>query len=103
LLTKEPIIPDRIRRMDGGFGWIPYKFIKDGHIRMCNKDMLLVYFFLNIVGDRLGLSFYGDKTICKLLGISEEILKSARQSLQDRGFIVYKRPLYQVLPLPQVN
>lgn len=103
MLKKEPIIPDKIRRMDGGFGWIPYRFIKDGHIRMCNKDMLLLYFFLNVVGDKIGLSFYGDKSICKLIGISEENLKSARQLLQDKGFIAYKNPLYQVLPLPLVN
>jgi len=97
----EILAKDRIRNMDGGFGWIPKAFIHKGHIQGMQKIEILLYLFLSIVSDRNGISFYGDKRICWLLGITAEELIRARQSLMQNGYIMYKRPVYQVLSLPE--
>lgn len=103
MIKKEPIVPDRIRKMDGSFGWIPRRFVIDGYIQMCESEEALTYFFLSIVADRLGLSFYGDKTMCRLLHLTQGDLLEARGQLEKKAFIAYRKPLYQVLPLPPIN
>lgn len=103
MIKKDMLIPDRKRGIEHPFGWIPKRFVTAGFCRMCNKEELLLYFFLGTVSDKCGLSFYGDKTICVILGIGQEVLEQARQTLQDKGLIAYKKPLYQVLSLPAIK
>lgn len=103
MIKKEPLVPDRIRKIEGGFGWIPRRFVTDGYIQMCEREESLTYFFLSIVADRLGLSFYGDKTMCKLLHLTEGDLADIRGQLEKKAFIAYQKPLYQVLSLPPIN
>lgn len=100
MIKKEILIPERVRNIERPFGWIPRRFITDGFIKQCNKEEALMYFFLGIVSDENGLSFYGDKAVEIFLGINQETLKYTRQLLQDKGLIAYKKPLYQVLSLP---
>lgn len=103
MIKKDMLIPDRKRSIEHPFGWIPRRFITGGYIRMCSKEELLLYFFLGIVSDSYGLSFYGDNSICMALGVEQEILVQARQSLESKGLIAYKKPLYQVLSLPSIE
>jgi hypothetical protein len=60
----------------------------------------LLYLFLVAVSDAQGLSFYADPTISKKLGLDQEELTGARGRLVRAGLILYRYPLYQVLPLP---
>lgn len=101
MIKKEIIRTDRIRKIQYPFGWIPQRFITSGLIKTCSQNEVSLYIFLSIVSDRYGLSFYGNKTICGLLGITEETLKHSRQLLEERDLIAYKKPLYQVLALPE--
>lgn len=103
MIKKEPIEPDRIRKINGPFGWIPREFITNGYIRGFTKEELLLYFFLSVIGDSKGLSFYGDKSICEFLKIDPDALKRVRQGLEEKSYIRYQKPLYQVLPLPRIN
>lgn len=103
MIKKELLESCRIRKIEGPFGWIPRKFIMDGYTMMCDKDELLLYFFLVTVGDNYGLSFYGDRRMCELLGIEQNTLERSRQKLQERSLIAYKKPLYQVLSLPFIS
>lgn len=103
MIKKDALEPGRIRKIEGPFGWIPRKFIMDGYTMVCNKDELLLYFFLVSVGDNHGLSFYGDRRICELLSIEQGALEDSRQKLQERSLIAYKKPLYQVLSLPSIE
>jgi hypothetical protein len=103
MIRKKLIVADRIRKINGPFGWIPHRFISDGYIKMFTRDELLMYFFLSVVSDKLGLSYYGDKTMGKLLGINYDDLNSSRTLLQEKGFIAYNKPLYQVLSLPELK
>lgn len=101
MIKKEPIEPDRIRKINGSFGWIPRGFITNGYIRGFTKDEILLYFFLSVIGDSMGLSFYGDRSICEFLKIDLDALKQCRIGLEEKSYIKYQRPLYQVLSLPK--
>lgn len=101
MIKKEIINMDRVRKIQYPFGWMPQRFITGGFMKICSQSEISLYIFLSIVSDKYGLSFYGDKTICGLLGITEETLKHSRQLLEERDLIAYKKPLYQVLALPE--
>lgn len=101
MITKEIIKEDSIREMEYPFGWIPQRFITGGIIKMLNREEILLYVFLSIVSAKNGISFYGDKRICGLLGMTSVELMSARFMLEKREFIAYRKPYYQVLKMPQ--
>lgn len=100
MTTKEIIQNDNIRVMEYPFGWIPQRFITGGIIKMLNREEILLYIFLSMVSDKNGMSFYGDKRICGLLGMTSAELMSARFMLEKREFIAYRKPYYQVLKMP---
>jgi hypothetical protein len=81
------------------FSWIDHRLVRDKHIRGRSADALALYLFLVTVADGQGLSYYADKTICRLLPLDETSLARARQELIASGLIAYQRPLYQVLAL----
>jgi hypothetical protein len=62
-----------------------------------------LYLFLVLVGDRFGISFYGDIAIRKILKIPQDVLIDARKGLVEKGLIEYNSPFYQVLELPQLK
>lgn len=100
MIKKEPLISDRVRKIEYPFGWIPHRFITDGYAGVCTREELLMYIFLSVVSDKSGLSFYGDKKICSLLGINQQTLEETRQVLEAKSLIAYQKPLYQLLSLP---
>lgn len=75
--------------------------IRDGHLERLQPGEILLYFFLVLVGDHQGLSFYSPRSISRYLKLMPEEIESARASLCDRSLIAYKAPLYQVLSLPE--
>lgn len=100
-VRKAPIDPDRIRTIPPeGFSWIDRRFVREGFIKPLEKDAAFLYLFLTAVSDAQGLSFYADPTIGSLLKLTCEDLTQARSELIDQGLILYRYPLYQVLPLP---
>lgn len=101
MLKKEPLIANRTRKICGPFGWIPREFITLGCIKRCSREELILYLFLVVVGDRNGLSFYGEKRICELLDMDLYELKESRRGLENKSYIKYDKPLYQVLSLPE--
>ena len=96
-----PINPARVRRIKGSFGWIDHRFINDGHIRRCEKNEILLYFFLIAVSNRDGMSYWGDAGISGILQMKPEQLINARLGLIDKLLIAYKKGVYQVLGLPE--
>lgn len=95
-----PINPERIRRITGSFGWIDHRFINDDHIRRCEKNEILLYFFLIAVSNRDGMSYWGDHSVSSLIKLKMEQLITARLGLIDKLMIAYKNGVYQVLGLP---
>ena len=101
-VTKEVLDPQRLRQIPKeGFSWIDRRFVREGFIDRLPRETILFYFFLLAVSDREGLNFYSDPTIGKILKLNPEELTQARARLIGAELILYRHPVYQVLPLPR--
>ena len=99
-MKKRVLNPNRVRRIDGGFSFMPHRFLTDGFLSSLNSRELLLYFFLVLVSDRNGLSFYSYDAICSLLQLTLDDYVEARNSLIDGDLIAFDGTLFQVLQLP---
>jgi hypothetical protein len=100
MIKKKILEPDRIRRIQGGFSFIPHRFLTDGFLASLSQTEILLYLFLIIVSDRNGLSFYSYDAICTLLKITVDDYIEARDALMKRDLIAFNGTLFQVLDLP---
>lgn len=100
VIAKKILNPNRLRRIKGGFSFIPHSFVLDGFLGSLSREEILLYFFLVLVGDRHGLSFYSYDSICTLLQFSLEDYIAARDGLIDRDLIAFDGTVFQVLDLP---
>jgi hypothetical protein len=100
MVAKKILAPERIRRIDGGFGFIPHRLIADGFIAALDPHELLLYFFLILAADRNGLSYYAYDSICSLLSMSLDQYVEARNGLIGKDLIAFDGTLFQVLSLP---
>ena len=100
---REPIMPQRRRRIPPQFSWVDHRLVRDGHLQRRSAPALALYLFLVTVADADGLSWYSDAALCRQLSCDAAYLQSARTELQQSGLIAYHRPLYQVLDLAPVS
>ncbi len=100
MITKKVLNPDRIRCIDGGFSFIPHRFLTDGFLKTLSQQELVLYVFLILAADRSGLSFYSYDRICSLLHMNVEQYMAARDSLIEKKLIAFDGTLFQVLSLP---
>lgn len=100
MAKKKILNSNRIRRIDGGFSYIPHRFLTDGFLASLNQKQLLLYLFLILVSDRHGLSFYSYESICSLLKITADQYIDARNALVKKDLIAFDGTLFQVLDLP---
>ena len=101
MIRKKVLNPNRIRRIEGGFSFIPHRFLTDGFLAALDQQETLVYFFLVLVSDRNGLSFYSYDAICSLLGLSADDYIEARDGLMEKDLIAFDGTIFQVLDLPE--
>lgn len=99
MVSKVPIVAQRIRKVPKQFSWIDHRLVRDRHIESCSHASAALYLFLVTVGDAKGLSYYGDKSITKRLNMDQNTLTDARANLIRIGLIAWQKPLYQVLSL----
>lgn len=99
---REPILPQRQRKIPPHFSWIDHRLVRDGHVRGRSAAALALYLFLVTVSDADGLSWYSDGGLCRQLAWSEAQLQQARAELLQAGLIAYRQPLVQVLDLASV-
>ena len=99
MVSKVPIVAERIRKVPRHFSWIDHRLVRDRHIENCSHAAATLYLFLVTVGDAKGLSYYGDKSIIKHLSMDQNTLNEARANLIRIGLIAWQKPLYQVLSL----
>jgi hypothetical protein len=100
IMKKKILIQDRVRRIEGGFSYIPHRFITEGYLEKLTQKELLLYFFLVLVSDRNGLSYYSYDRICTTLEMDIEEYLSARDELTHKDLIAFDGTLFQVLELP---
>ena len=102
MITKKVLVADRIRRINGGFSFIPHRFLTDGFLKALSQQELLLYIFLVLAADRYGLSFYSYDRICSFLHLTLEQYTAARDGLIEKDLIAFDGTLYQVLSLPAI-
>lgn len=101
LYRPKPLRPNRVRFVDAPFGWVPFRLLSSGLLAELSNGAALLYFFLCLVSDRQGLSYWGDARVQGVLGLSEAELERAREELCRRDLLAYGLGgLYQVLSLP---
>lgn len=100
MICKKILSPDRIRQIEGSFGFIPHRFLTDGFLAVLSQHELLLYLFLILAADRYGLSFYKGNSICSLLGLSADQYQKARDGLIGKDLIAFDGTIFQVLSLP---
>jgi len=100
-ITKLPVDPHRVRTMPAQFGAVDRRLVYQRHIRAMTAEQIALYVFLQCVSDAQGLSFYSDPRVCEELHFTLHGLSQAREALERGGFLLYRRPIYQLLNLPQ--
>lgn len=100
MLAKRILNADRIRKIAGGFSFIPRRFLADGFLASLDREEILLYLFLILAGDRHGLSFYSYDAICTLLQIHLDEYIAARNGLIGKDLIGFDGRIFQVLDLP---
>jgi len=81
MIKKKVLNRNRIRCTNGGFSFIPHRFLTDGFLAALDQHQLLLYFFLTLASDRYGLSYYAYDSICTATRLTVEQYIEARNSL----------------------
>ena len=97
---RSPIIAERVRKIRGGFCFVPHRFLHEGFFAGLSQNELLLYFFLVLAGDRSGVSFYGHDAICALLEFRNDTYLAARHGLVDKDLLAFDGRRFQILSLP---
>lgn len=103
MIKKRVLRSTQLRVVPRSFSWIDHRLIRDGHLDRLQIPEQLLYFFLILVGDSSGVSYYSLPVISRYLKLKIDAIDQARGSLCERGLIAYEEPLYQVLALPEVK
>lgn len=101
MIKKKVLNPDRIRRINGGFSFIPHRFLCDGFLASLQQKEILLYLFLVLASDRHGLSFYSYDSICTLLQMELDQYICSRNGLIEKDLIAFDGNVFQVLELPE--
>ena len=94
------LVPERTRKISGGFSFIQHRFLLDGFLESLTMPELSLYVFLVVAGDRNGVSWYGYDRICSMLRIDLELYLEARNGLIDKDLVAFDGSRFQVLSLP---
>ena len=97
--TKYPLNPHRLRKVPSQFSWVDQRLVREQRISDCTVAGAALYLFLITVADAQGLSYFGDASIARYLGMALGDVAAARENLIQADLIAYKKPLYQVLSL----
>jgi hypothetical protein len=100
MIRKRILNPGRIRRISGGFSYIPHRFLTGGFLASLDQKELLLYLFLVLASDRYGLSYYSYDMICSLMQLTLDEYIDARDGLLKKDLISFDGKIFQVLDLP---
>lgn len=100
MIHKKPLIPQRLRSIQGSFAYIEHRFVRDGFFTALSHHELLLYLLLVLVSDRNGLSFYSYDKLCSLLQMDLDDYLEARNQLIEKDLIAFDGRIFQVLSLP---
>jgi len=101
MIRQDPISPDRVRKIRGTFAFVEHRFLRNGFFQTLSHLEMVLYFFLVLVSNRDGISYYAYDKICLLLKITVDDYIIARNALIDKDLIAFDGYLFQVLSLPE--
>ena len=99
-IKKEPLVPERVRKIEKGFGFIPTRFLTGGFFASLSQHEKLIYFLLVLASDRDGLSYYSQEKMSSLLELGLDEFIEARNGLIRKSLIAFNGLIFQVLSLP---
>ena len=99
-ISRTPIVPERVRCIEGGFAFIEHRFLHRGFFAELSAVELALYLLLVLAADRRGISFYGSDALCALCRLSAEDYLMTRNALIAKDLIAYDGLRFQVLSLP---
>jgi hypothetical protein len=98
---RQPIRPERVRRIPRSFSWIDRDLLHHGHLKRLTQHEILLYFFLVLVAGPEGTSFWSHARIGELLGLEVGELLEALRGLLRHDLVAFSYPTFQVLSLPE--
>jgi hypothetical protein len=101
MINKHLLRPQRLRHIPPSFSWVDHRLVRHEYLARAGHGAWTLYLFLVTVSDVEGLSFYSDAAIGRHLAMDPVSLSAARQQLIQADLIAYRKPLYQVLSLPE--
>jgi len=101
MIQKRVLFPERVRVINGSFGFLEHRFLRNGFWESLSHHELLLYIFLVLVSDKNGLSYYGYDKICRILKVHLNQYIDARNGLLDKDLIGFDGRLFQVFSLPK--
>lgn len=103
MIYKHLLRADRQRQVPPGFSWVDHRLIRHRHLERCDHSAWALYLFLVTVADAQGLSYYSEAALGRSLSLDPLRLANAREQLVRADLIAYRKPLYQVLSLPEAG
>jgi hypothetical protein len=101
MINKHLLRPQRLRHIPPSFSWVDHRLVRHEYLARAGHAAWTLYLFLVTVADAQGLSFYSDAAIGRRLTLDQVSLSAARAQLIQADLIAYRKPLYQVLSLPE--
>ena len=101
MIHKHPPRPERLRQIPPSFSWVDHRLVRHQHLRRAEPQAWALYLVLVTVADSRGLSYYSDASSARHLNLDPLVLATARQRLVELDLLAYRKPLYQVLALPE--
>ena len=100
MISKYLLRPQRRRHIPPSFSWVDHRLVRQDYLSRADHSAWALYLFLVTVADVQGLSYYSDAAIGRHLKMDPVRLAAARQQLVQAELLAYRKPLYQVLALP---
>ena len=101
MINKHLLRPQRLRHIPPSFSWVDHRLVRHEYLARADHSAWTLYLFLVTVADAQGLSFYSDAAVCRRLIMDPVTLSAARGQLVQADLIAYRKPLYQILSLPE--
>lgn len=99
-ISRAPVLPERVRKIEGGFAFVPTRFLHEGFFASLAPEEIELYFLLVLAGDRQGVSYYGYERLCELLQMDLDTYLAARNSLISKDLLAFDGTRSQILSLP---
>lgn len=99
--STKPLRPERVRRIQGSFTFVPSRFLHDGFLASLTLAETALYLFLLLASNRQGVSRYHYDRICDTLGVDGDTYIRARDGLIVKDLIAFDGNRFQVLSLPE--